>query len=111
MYRMQILLEPEQRRRLELIASREGRNLSDVARRALDIGLDALSADAEETWQRRVRILDELRGLRAQQPFEYSGDLVNGTRGARQDVERVWRQGSRWHEHHTQSFLRLPYSG
>ena len=93
MYRMQILLEPEQRRRLVLIAKREGRNLSDVARRALDIGLDALSADVEETWQRRVRVLEELRGLRAKQPFEYHGDLVNEAREERErDVERVWRE-------------------
>jgi hypothetical protein len=93
MYRMQILLEPEQRRRLEQIASREGRNLSDVARRALDIGLKALVEDAEETWQRRIKIVEELRGLRSKQPFEYSGDLVGEAREEReQDMERVWRE-------------------
>jgi hypothetical protein len=92
MYRMQILLEPEQRRRLEQIARREGRNLSDVARRALDIGLEALSKDAEEIWQRRAKILEELRELRARQPLLSGVDLVNEAREERErDMERVWR--------------------
>lgn len=92
MYRMQILLEPEQRRRLEQIASREGRNLSDVARRALDIGLESLSKDAEEIWQRRAGILEELRELRARQPLLSGVDLINEAREERErDMERVWR--------------------
>ena len=42
MVRVQILLTPIQRERLERLSRREERTLSDLTRRALDIGLDAL---------------------------------------------------------------------
>ena len=91
MYRAQILLKPEHRRRLEEIARREGRSISAVTRQVIDIGLEALESEAE-IWEERARILFELRTIREKQPFEYSGDLVNEARQEREDeTERIWR--------------------
>jgi predicted DNA-binding protein len=91
MYRAQILLEPEQRRRLEEIARREGRSISAVTRQVINAGLDALESEAE-LWEKRAQILSELRAIREKQPFEYSGDLVNEARQEREEeTERIWR--------------------
>lgn len=91
MYRAQILLEPEQRRRLEEIARREGHSISAVTRKVINAGLDALESEAE-MWEKRARILSELRTIREKQPFEYSGDLVNEARQEREDeTEHIWR--------------------
>jgi hypothetical protein len=91
MYRAQILLEPEQRRRLEEIAQKEGRSISSVTRRVLHIGLEALESEAQ-LWEKRAHILDDLRVLRERQPFEYTGDLVNESRQERDnEMERIWR--------------------
>ncbi len=48
MVRAQLLPAPGQGERLERLARREGRTLSDVARRALDAGLDALEGSGEK---------------------------------------------------------------
>ncbi len=90
MYRAQILLKPEHRRRLEEIARREGRSISAVTRQVIDIGLEALESETE-TWEKRARILSELRAIREKQPFEYRGDLINEARQEREDeMERIW---------------------
>lgn len=91
MYRAQILLKPEQRSRLEEIARREGRSISAVTRQVIDAGLEVLESEAE-MWEKRARILSELRAIREKQPFEYSGDLINEARQERDDeTERIWR--------------------
>jgi predicted YcjX-like family ATPase len=90
MYRAQILLKPEQRRRLEEIARREGHSISAVTRQVIDAGLEALESEAE-MWEKRARILSELRALREKQPSEYSGDLINEAREEQEDeTERIW---------------------
>ena len=60
MYRAQILLKPEQRRRLEELARREGRSISAVTRQVIDIGLEALENEGE-IWAKRAQIISELR--------------------------------------------------
>jgi hypothetical protein len=91
LYRSQILLKPEQRRRLEEIAHREERSISAVTRQVIDAGLEALESEAE-VWGKRGRILAELQTMREKQPFEYGGDLVNEARQEREDeMERIWR--------------------
>ncbi len=52
MVRAQLLLRPDQRKRLERLAASEGRTLSDVARRALDAGLDTLEGRSDEALRR-----------------------------------------------------------
>ena len=86
MYRMQILLKPEQRERLERVAKREGRTFSDTARRALEEGLRVMEGDSDVFWDRRLEALKFLDGLRKQIQEErgvYQGDLVNEARTER----------------------------
>jgi hypothetical protein len=94
MYRAQILLEPEQRRRLEELAEREGRSISATTRRVIDAGLQAIESQAE-LWEKRARILSDLRVLREKQSFEYTGDLVNEARQEREDeMDQIWRDNA-----------------
>lgn len=91
MYRAQILIKPEHRRRLEEIARRQGRSISAVTRQVIDIGLEALESEAE-IWQKRAQILSSLRAVREKQPFEYRGDLVKEARQERDEqMEQIWR--------------------
>lgn len=81
LYRAQILLEPEQHRRLVEIARKEGRSISEVTRRAIRAGLLAIQ-NQDEVWQKRMEALSALRQIReGSQP--YSGDLVNEGRDKR----------------------------
>jgi len=91
MYRAQILLEPQQRRKLEEIARREGRSISAVTRQVIDAGLETLENEAE-TWAKRARVLSELKAIRGKQPFEYSGNLIEEARQEREEeMDQVWR--------------------
>ncbi len=98
MVRAQVLLTPEIRRRLERLAAREGRSLSDVTRRALDAGLRTLEGDPDEALQRELRALEELAQLRQMGRSRYGiyrGDLVAESRREReQDGEQVWQSQS-----------------
>lgn len=95
MYRMQLLLKPEQRKRLERVAKRQGRTFSDVARRAIEEGLRVMEEDSDAVWERRLEALDFLNGLRKQIQDEhgvYDGDLVKDIRVERDSqVEQTWR--------------------
>ncbi len=63
MYRAQILLEPEQHRELSRIARREGRSISEIARRLIRVGLTNMNADPLLKSRRRA-VLEHLRSLR-----------------------------------------------
>ena len=63
MYRAQILLEPEQHRELSRIARREGRSISEIARRLIRVGLTNMNADPLLKSRRRA-VLERLRSLR-----------------------------------------------
>jgi hypothetical protein len=95
MVRAQLLLTPQQRRRLEEIARREGRSLSDVARRAIDMGLDRLEGRSDEALQEQLQILEELSHIREDVQARYGvyqGDLVAESRRERDEqTERIWR--------------------
>ena len=91
MYRAQILLEPQQRRKLEEIARREGRSISAVTRQVIDAGLETLENEAE-TWAKRAWVLSELKAIREKQPFEYSGNLIEEARQEREEeMDQIWR--------------------
>jgi predicted DNA-binding protein len=96
MYRMQILLKPEQRERLERVAKREGRTFSDTARRALETGLRMMEGDSDLIWRQRLEALKFLDGLRKQIQEErgiYQGDLVNEARSERENqMNQAWRK-------------------
>jgi hypothetical protein len=97
MVRAQILLTPVQRERLERLARRQGRKLSDVTRRALDIGLDALEGHSDEELRRRQQALSELDGIRSrvcERHSIYAGDLVAQAREERErQQDQLWRDG------------------
>lgn len=83
MYRAQILLEPDQHRRLAEIAQREGRSISDITRRLIKIGLATLEGD-EILWQQRIIALEQLRQIREGTTY-YTGDLIAESREERED--------------------------
>ena len=90
MIRAQILITPEQRRRLEALASREGRSLSDITRRAIQLGLDILERHGDEMAQQRLAALADLREMRRhieQRQGVYQGDLVAEVRAERENDE------------------------
>ncbi len=90
MERYQVLLEPEQRKRLERIARRQQRTLASVLRQALDVGLDALERQMD-VWERREQILAKWREEQAHMP-RIERDLIHEAREERDaDMERVWR--------------------
>lgn len=94
MYRAQILLDPQQRRRLEEIARREGKSISAVTRQVIDAGLETMDNEVE-VWKKRSQILADLRKRRQQQPFEYNGNLVDEIRQERDDdMRQIWRRGN-----------------
>ncbi len=90
MNRYQVLLEPEQRRRLEEIARRERRTLASVLRQALDAGLDAME-DQDKAWERRMRILESWRTHLEAMPL-IETDIVGVMREERQQEidQRLW---------------------
>jgi hypothetical protein len=91
MYRAQILLHPEQHRRLEEIARREGRSISAVTRQVIDAGLKTMEKEAD-LWEKRAQVLSELRAIREKQPFEYTGNLIEEVRQEQEeDLVRLWR--------------------
>jgi hypothetical protein len=81
LYRVQILLEPEQHHRLAEIARREGSSISEVTRRVIRAGLLALQ-NQDEVWQKRMEALEQLRTIR-ETSLPYAGDLVAESRDER----------------------------
>lgn len=92
-YRVQILLEPEQHRLLVDIAERENRSISELVR---DILREYL-ADRQETIQveREMKASERLQRIREvgiKRYGVYQGDLIAESRSEREaDIERVWR--------------------
>ena len=64
MYRMQLFIKPEQRKRLERVAKRERCTFSDTARRALEEGLRVMEGDPDIVWKQRLEALEFLNKLR-----------------------------------------------
>lgn len=95
MIRSQILLTPEQRRKLEALAEEEGRSISDVTRRAIDAGLAAMASEGASARQRGLAALDALTAIRLEMRArvgQYDGDPVAEARELREsDSERVWK--------------------
>ena len=94
--RAQVLMTREQRRRIERLAEKEGRSLSDITRRALEAGLDQLEGETDEALRRERENLLAMRVLRERALARYGvyqGDLVNEAREERdRQVDDVWKQ-------------------
>jgi hypothetical protein len=65
--RVQMLLEPEQRRTLREIAQSQGKSVAQVARQALDLGLQALQQ--ENLMIRQQAALERAERLRQSMPM------------------------------------------
>ena len=94
-HRSQLLLDPEQHDQMRQIAQREGRSISDVAREAINLGLDALASDEGVRLRRRSLALEGLDQIRQKVHAAsgiYEGDLIAEARADRDsDQERVHR--------------------
>ncbi len=89
--RVQVLLEPSQRRALARIAKREGRSVSDVLREMVDRGLEQKEQQGAE-WKKALerltarRLANRARGV-------YPGDLVTEGRQEReQQMDKLWQK-------------------
>ena len=82
-HRTQILLDPEQFRRLAALARREGRSISSLTREFVQAGLKAYRREQ----QRRTAALGRLterRGVLAERHGVYGGDPVGEAREERE---------------------------
>lgn len=66
MQRVQMLLEPEQRRRLAELAKAQGKSVAEITRQAIEVGLEHLGS--LEQRQRMLAVLESARKLRATMP-------------------------------------------
>lgn len=89
LYRTQILLRPEQHRKLVILSKEEGKSISEITRTLLD---EALLAHQNTVWAARSHVLARLRILRnsVRSAAGMDKDLVEASRNERED-ERPWR--------------------
>ena len=66
MQRVQMLLEPKQRRKLAELAKAQGKSIAEITRQAIDVGLEHLGA--VEQRQRMFAALEAARKLRDSMP-------------------------------------------
>jgi hypothetical protein len=89
LYRTQLLLRPEQHRRLVLLSKDEGRSISEVARSLLD---EALLAHQSTVWESRSHVIERLRIFRnlvRERRGAVEVDLITESRNEREN-ERPW---------------------
>jgi len=65
--RVQILLDPEQRKILRQIARRQGKSVSEITRQAISLGLTAVQR--EDMYTRRTIALEKAKKLRDSMPL------------------------------------------
>jgi predicted transcriptional regulator len=94
--RAQVLMTREQRSRIERLAEKEGRSLSDITRRALDEGLDRLEGNTDDAVRKGLQALARLRAIREEMRATYGvyqGDLIAEVREERdRQMDAVWNQ-------------------
>ena len=67
MQRVQMLLEPEQRRKLAELAKTQGKSIAEITRQAIDAGLAQMEQDKPQA--RLLAALDAARQLRESMPL------------------------------------------
>ena len=90
MYRAQILLKPEQHRRLASLSREQRQSISEVVRNLLD---EALLAHQGPVWLARSHAIERLRSLRRSVELRHGQidrDLVAESRNER-DEDSPWR--------------------
>jgi hypothetical protein len=85
-YRAQILLERGQHRLLKRIAEREERSISEVARQAIQLGLEAMEQDKQTRLERFHLAMEKLEAARQRVLAEHGPveeDLIGEVRRTR----------------------------
>lgn len=88
LYRAQLLLQPRQHQILREIAEREGKSISEVARRVIRRGLESMTEDEDALRAQQTEALGKLRSIRESVRAEYGVYEGNLMAEARQDRER-----------------------
>jgi predicted DNA-binding protein len=65
--RVQMLLEPKQRRRLAELAKTQGKSIAEITRQAIDVGLEKMTQDNHQ--MRMLAALDAAQKLRESMPL------------------------------------------
>ena len=91
MQRVQMLLEPEQRKKLEKLARQQGKSIAEVTRQAIDIGLEKLSVD--ERREQMLAALEAARKLRESMPM-LDVDIVADLHQMREERDDALFSGS-----------------
>lgn len=91
-HRAQLLLEPEQYKRLSTLAQQQGSSISELTREVIRLGLDSFRLEK----QRRSEALEQLTQMRktfAQNHGVYSGDPVAEARLEREaQIDRLLKK-------------------
>jgi predicted DNA-binding protein len=82
MQRVQMLLEPQQRRKLAELAKAQGKSIAEVTREAIDAGLEQLGAIEQR--EHMLAVLDAARKLRESMPM-LDVDLVTDLHQMREE--------------------------
>jgi hypothetical protein len=96
MQRVQMLLEPRQRRKLSELAKAQGKSIAEITRRAIDLGLEQLEKDDPQA--RMLAALEAARQLR-ESMHQRNGqtldiDIVEDIRQMREERdEELFRRG------------------
>ena len=95
LYRAQILMESGQHRALKRIAERDERSISEVAREAIQLGLQVMERDGQARLERFHLALEKLQATRLRVLAEHGlvkEDLIRDARSTR-DRELEDRRG------------------
>jgi phosphoketolase len=88
--RVQMLLEPRQRKQLAELAKAQGKSVAEITRLAIDAGLEQISA--MEGNQRLLAVLEAAQRLRASMPA-FERDIVSDLRLLQQERDHELLRG------------------
>ncbi len=93
--RAQVMLDPEDYRRLQALANEAGKSLSETLREAVLRFLDEQERQKQEQLRKALAEMRQIREQNATRYGVYKGDLVNEAREERErQMEDVWKQWS-----------------
>ncbi len=93
--RAQVMLDPEDYRRLQSLASEQGKSLSETIREAVLRYLEEQERLEQEKFLKSLEEMRQIRERNAARYGIYKGDLVNEAREERErQMEDVWDQWS-----------------
>jgi predicted DNA-binding protein len=97
MERVQMLLNPQQRRKLAKLAKLQGKSIAEITRQAIDIGLEQMTQDNPQArWLAALEAARQLReSMRLRNGESLDIDVVGETQQIREarDAELLRRSG------------------